>query len=152
DVLQGLVIVAGALLLMVFGLVGVGGLEQATTRLREVDPALVSGPGPGEFLPLGLAVSFFFLWTLGSMGQPVGMVRLMACRDTPTLRRALFMIGLYYLLIYLPLVIAFVCARALFPTEYLDNSDAIMPAMALAVTQDWPLLGGLILAAPYAAA
>jgi sodium/pantothenate symporter len=52
----------------------------------------------------------------------------------------------------LPLVIAFVCARALYPTEYLEHSDRIMPAMALSVTQDWPVVGGLILAAPYAAA
>ncbi len=152
DVLQGLMIVAGALLLMILALIKVGGLTRATTIIRDLDPQLITGPGPDNYLPIGMAVSYFFLWTLGSMGQPVGMVRLMACRDTPTLRRALFMIGLYYLLIYLPLVIAFVCARALFPTEYLGNSDAIMPAMALAVTQDWPLLGGLILAAPYAAA
>ena len=130
----------------------VGGLTAATTKLRDIDPQLLSGPGPNEYLPLGLAVSFFFLWTIGSMGQPVGMVRLMACRDTPTLRTSLFMIGVYYALIYLPLVIAFVCARALYPTEYVGQSDAIMPAMALTVTQDWPVVGGLILAAPYAAA
>jgi SSS family solute:Na+ symporter/sodium/pantothenate symporter len=152
DVLQGLVIVAGALLLMGFALARAGGLETATQRLREIDPALLTGPGPKDYLPLGLAVSFFFLWTIGAMGQPVGMVRLMACRDTPTLRRALFMIGLFYTLIYLPLVIAFVCARALYPTAYLQEPDNIMPAMALTVTQDWPLLGGLLLAAPYSAA
>jgi sodium/pantothenate symporter len=80
------------------------------------------------------------------------MVRLMACRDTPTLRRSLFMIGVFYAAIYLPLVITFVCARVIYPTEYLGRSDQIMPVMALTVTQDWPLLGGLILAAPYAAA
>jgi sodium/pantothenate symporter len=152
DVLQGLVIMAGALLLMGFALARVGGLGAATTRLRAIDPALLTGPGPGEFLPLGLAVSFFFLWTVGGMGQPVGMVRLMACRDTPTLRRALFMIGVYYALIYLPLVVTFVCARALYPTEYLREPDTVMPAMALALTEEWPLVGGLILAAPYAAA
>jgi SSS family solute:Na+ symporter/sodium/pantothenate symporter len=152
DVLQGLVIVTGALLLMIFALARVGGLDHATTRLREIDPALLSGPGPNGYLPLGLAVSFFFLWTIGAMGQPVGMVRLMACRDTPTLRRALFMIGLFYTLIYLPLVIAFVCARALYPSAYLGEPDNIMPAMALTVTQDLPLVGGLLLAAPYSAA
>jgi SSS family solute:Na+ symporter/sodium/pantothenate symporter len=152
DVLQGLVIVGGAVLLMVLALVKVGGLTQATNELRQQNAALLTGPGPGNFLPLGLAVSFFFLWTIGAMGQPVGMVRLMACRDTPTLRIALFMIGFYYALIYLPLVVTFVCARALFHDQYLQQPDAIMPTMALAVTQDWPLLGGLILAAPYAAA
>jgi sodium/pantothenate symporter len=86
------------------------------------------------------------------MGQPVGMVRLMACRDTPTLRRSLFLIGIYYALIYLPLVITFVCARALYGNEFIANSDSIMPATALRLTSNWPLLGGLILAAPYAAA
>jgi SSS family solute:Na+ symporter/sodium/pantothenate symporter len=152
DVLQGLMIVLGALLLMGLALYQVGGLTKATTQLQAIDPDLVTGPGPGNYLGPGLAVSFFFLWTLGSMGQPVGMVRLMACRDTPTLRRALFMIGLFYLLIYLPLVVAFVCARALYPTEHLANSDRIMPIMALTVTKDVPLLGGVILAAPYSAA
>ncbi|HEV3204690.1 MAG TPA: hypothetical protein VGY77_09910 [Gemmataceae bacterium] len=152
DVLQGLVIVMGAVLLMILALNKVGGLGQATAQLRRIDPSLVSGPGPANFLPLGLAVSFFFLWTIGAMGQPVGMVRLMACRDTPTLRVSLFMIGFFYALIYLPLVITFTCARALFPTEYLQQPDTIMPTMALAVTEGWPLVGGLILAAPYAAA
>ena len=152
DVLQGLVIVMGAVLLMILALIKVGGLGQATARLREIDATLLTGPGPNDFLPLGLAISYFFMWTIAAMGQPVGMVRLMACRDTPTLRVSLFLIGIYYALIYLPLVITFVCARALFPTQYLQQSDNIMPAMALAVTEDWPLLGGLILAAPYAAA
>jgi Na+/pantothenate symporter len=152
DVLQGIVIVLGAVLLMLLALHAVGGLGEATTRLRAEDANLVTGPGPDQFLPVGLAVSYFLLWTLGAMGQPVGMVRLMACRDTPTLRRSLFMIGLYFALIYLPLVVTFVCARALYPKEYLGHPDDIMPAMAVRLTGDWPVLGGLILAAPYAAA
>jgi Na+/pantothenate symporter len=153
DVLQGIVMVAGAVLLMTLALIKVGGLPHATEQLRTIDHGnLITGPGPDSYLLPGLAVSFFFLWTIGSMGQPVGMVRLMACRDTPTLRTSLFMIGFYYALIYMPLVIAFICARALYPTEFVGESDRIMPVMALTVTQDVPLLGGLILAAPYAAA
>jgi SSS family solute:Na+ symporter/sodium/pantothenate symporter len=153
DVLQGIVMVLGAVLLMVLALWKAGGLQHATESLRSVDHgALLTGPGPDSYLMPGLAVSFFFLWTIGSMGQPVGMVRLMACRDTPTLRTSLFLIGFYYALIYLPLVIAFVCARSLYPTEFVHESDRIMPVMALRVTEDFPLLGGLILAAPYAAA
>lgn len=152
DVLQGVIIVAGCLLLMVLALIRVGGLGAATAKLQDVDPQLLHGPGPNNYLPLGLAISFFFLWTIGAMGQPVGMVRLMACRDTPTLRRSLFMIGVFFAMIYLPLVITFICARALYPNEFIGDSDRIMPAMALVVTEDWPLVGGLILAAPYAAA
>jgi Na+/proline symporter len=62
------------------------------------------------------------------------------------------MLSVCYALIYLPLIIAFIGARALFPTEFLGNSDSVMPAMALIVTEGWPVVGGLILAAPYAAA
>jgi sodium/pantothenate symporter len=152
DVLQGVMILAGALLLMFLALGKLGGLAEATNKLRTIDPKLLTGPGPDDYLAPGLAVSFFCMWTLSAMGQPVGMVRLMACRDTPTLRRSLFLIGLYYLLIYLPLVFTFICARAIYPTEYLKQSDRIMPVMTQTVTADWPLLGGLILAAPYAAA
>jgi SSS family solute:Na+ symporter/sodium/pantothenate symporter len=152
DVLQGIVMVLGAVLLMILALVKVGGLAHATHKLGVISPKLITGPGPDDYLMPGLAVSFFFLWTIGSMGQPVGMVRLMACRDTPTLRTSLFMIGIYFALIYMPLVVAFVCARALYPTEFVGESDRIMPVMALTVTSDWPVLGGLILAAPYAAA
>jgi Na+/pantothenate symporter len=152
DVLQGLVMVGGAVLLMALALAHVGGLTHATEQVRTIDPRLVTGPGPNDYLPPTLAISFFVMWTIGGMGQPVAMIRLMACRDTRTLRWALFMIGFYFALIYLPLVITFVCARALYPTEYLQRSDAIMPVMALTVTHDWPLLGGVILAAPYSAA
>jgi sodium/pantothenate symporter len=158
DVLQGTLIVAGAMLLMILALVKVGGLAEATERLRVDDARLLAPPGPTDeklplgFLPMGLAVSFFFLWTFGAMGQPVGMVRMMACRDTPTLRTSLFLIGIYYALIYLPLVVTFICARALYPPEVIGHSDRIMPVMALAVTERVPVVGGLILAAPYSAA
>jgi SSS family solute:Na+ symporter/sodium/pantothenate symporter len=152
DVLQGLIIVGGAVLLMVLALSRAGSLGGATTKLAETNPKLLTGPGPDDFLPLGLAVSYFFLWTIGAMGQPVGMVRLMACRDTPTLRRSLFMIGIFYALIYMPLVITFVCARSIWPDAFIHHTDRAMPAVALLLTKDWPVLGGLLLAAPYAAA
>ena len=70
------------------------------------------------------------------------------------MRRSLFLISVYYGLIYMPLVVTFICARA-HPDvgdRYLSEPDRIMPVMALAVTKSWPFLGGLILAAPYAAA
>jgi SSS family solute:Na+ symporter/sodium/pantothenate symporter len=152
DVLQGLMIVAGALLLMILSLHQAGGLSAATHKLQELDTSLVTGPGPNNYLGIPFAISLFVLWTVGAMGQPVGMVRLMACRDSPTLRRALFMIGVYYALIYMPLVVTFICARAMYPTEFLGRSDEIMPYMALDLTRNWPILGGVILAAPYAAA
>lgn len=155
DVLQGLIMVGGALLLMFLALDQVGGLANASRQMiAKHQTKLLTGPGPGDFLPIGVAVSMFTLWSIGASAQPAPMVRLMACRDTPTLRRSLFMISIYYALIYMPLVVTFICARV-HPDvgdRYLSEPDRIMPVMALALTKNWPFLGGLILAAPYAAA
>src|SRR5690606_33989887 len=67
--------------------------------------AYVTGPGPNEsnaagFLPLSLAVSFFFMWTWSGAGQPSNMVRLMAFRSSSILRRSVTTVAIYYSLIY----------------------------------------------------
>jgi len=117
----------------------------------------VTGPGPHPtqadgFLPLSLAVSFFFMWAISGAGQPSSMVRLMAFRNTATLRRAIATVAIYYSLIYFPLVVIFCCARVLLPG--LDGeSDRIMPAMTVFLTENigagW--LAGVLVAAPFAA-
>jgi SSS family solute:Na+ symporter/sodium/pantothenate symporter len=173
DVLEGVVMLIGVLVMAVLAVravqpveverrVGtavvkeeVTGLAAATERLRQQDPELVRGPGPKGFLPLGLAFSFFLMWSLMAAGQPSGMVRLMSFKDTPSLRRALLLVCFYYVLTYLALLVIFVCARAIFPTEYLRDvgsegvPDRIMPEMARHLAP--PLVAGLLLAAPYAA-
>src|SRR5262245_22215183 len=163
DVLEGLVMLVGRVGMAVLAprrvpeTDGLRGLPAATARLNEQDTALVHGPGPGAFLPLGMAFSFFLMWSVSSAGQPSGMVRLMSFKDTPSLRRALVLIAVYYILTYVCLLIIFICARAIFPTQYLrelgseGEPDSIMPAMARHLTRDTPWVAGLLLAAPYAA-
>ena len=117
----------------------------------------VTGPGPSPssdagFLPLSLVISFFFMWAISGSGQPASMVRLMAFKDTVTLRRSIFTVAIYYSLIYFPLVIIFCCARVLMPGMDAE-SDRIMPAMAVFLTENvgagW--LAGLLIATPFAA-
>ena len=117
----------------------------------------VTGPGPRPddelgFLPLGLAVSFFCMWTFAGAGQPGNMVRLMAFKNSQTFKRGIFTVVVYYSLIYFPLVIIFCCARVLLPGMEIE-SDRIMPAMAehLTLAAGWPWLAGLLIAAPFAA-
>jgi sodium/pantothenate symporter len=117
----------------------------------------VTGPGPsrtdhGGFLPLSLAISFFFLWALSGAGYPSSMVRLMAFNSSQTLRRSIFTVTLYYSMIYFPLVIIFCCARVVMPGMDAE-SDRIMPAMAVFLTENIGLgwLAGLLVAAPFAA-
>jgi Na+/pantothenate symporter len=117
----------------------------------------VAGPGPSKdrldgFLPLSLAVSFFFMWSISGAGQPSNMVRLMAFNSSTTLRRAIFTVSIYYTLIYFPLVIIFCCGRVLLPGME-GNADAIMPSLTVELTRaaGWPWLAGLLVAAPFAA-
>ena len=117
----------------------------------------VTGPGPSAtdslgFLSLSVAISFFFMWAISGAGQPSNMVRLMAFKDTLTLRRAIFTVAIYYTCIYVPLVFIFCCARVLVPGMETEP-DRIMPEIAVYLTNGigaaW--LGGLLIAAPFAA-
>jgi Na+/pantothenate symporter len=117
----------------------------------------VTGPGPSPnndvgFLAFSIAVSFFFMWAISGAGQPSNMVRLMAFKDSKTLKRSIFTVAVYYTAIYLPLVFIFVCARVIMPGMEAEP-DRIMPEIAVYLTNNvgaaW--LGGLLIAAPFAA-
>jgi Na+/pantothenate symporter len=116
-----------------------------------------SGPGwdpktDAGYLPLSLAISFFFFWTFSNAGQPSNMVRLMSFKDSRTLKHAIFTVSIYYTLIYFPLVLNFCCARVVLPGWEVE-ADRIMPEMARTVTESagFPWLAGLVVAAPFAA-
>lgn len=159
DVMQGVVMVGGVMIMLPLALHQVGGLENATRAMVSIGETgtLVSGPGPDAnspdgFLPLGVAISFFFMWALSGSGQPQYMVRLMAFKDTKTLRRSIITVTIYYSLIYFPLVIIFCCARVLLPGME-GQADSIMPRMAVLLTENIGMgwLAGLLVAAPFAA-
>ena len=96
----------------------------------------------------------FFVWIFGGISSPASMVRVMASKDTGTLRRSIFVLGGYNLLIYIPLVAICVSARVVIPNLPASHSDEVIPRMALLTTQSLPggsLLAGLILSAPFGA-
>ncbi len=148
DVLQGIVMGAGVLVLLPLAIIAVGGLSKATSSLAAQDPDLVSLPGPENFLALPVAVSYWAMWAISGAGQPGNMVRLMAFHDTRTMRLGIFTVMVYYSFIYFPLVVIFVCARALIPYGSVPQ-DQIMPVMARTVAPGW--LAGILIAAPFAA-
>ena len=124
-----------------------------------VEGTYVTAPGPSlnrddvsGFLSLTLAISFFVFWPFGTLAQPSNMVRLMAFKDTRTLRRAIVTVSIYFSVIYFLLVVIFCCGRVLLPGMD-DESDGVMPALATLLTQNAgvPWLAGVLLAAPFAA-
>ena len=157
DLFQSVLMWLGVLLLLVLTLWHVGSPADATIRAVEnTSPQFALPPGHApdgrQFLSQGLAISFFFVWTFGGMGSPATLVRLMAVKDTQTIRRSIFLLSVYNVMIYIPLMIICVAARSVMPD--LAVSDEVIPRMAVWTTRDlWggPLLAGLILVAPFGA-
>ncbi len=162
DLFQSLLMFVGVTILLVASLNAAGGLEQATrTSLANTGPGFVSGPGyiangsDHQFLPLSLAISFFMIWVWGGVGAPAGLVRLMASQDTRVIRKSIYLLSLYNMGIYLPLIVICICGRALIPDlDATKQSDQIIPRLAIMTTSGWPggsFVAGLILAAPFGA-
>ncbi|HEY2415259.1 MAG TPA: sodium:solute symporter [Pirellulaceae bacterium] len=159
DLLQSVMMFIGVMILVVLALWTTGGLEPASRKAVEVaGPAIASGPGirpnGDPFLPLTMAFSFFCFWPFAGMASPASIVRIMACKDTRVLRQSIFLLAIYNMCIYLPLIMICICAKAKMPG--LAKPDEVIPRMALALTADFPLglgswVSGLILAAPFGA-
>jgi len=112
-------------------------------------------PDGSPFHPLGMAISFFFMWAISGMGQPGTMVRLMAFKESRTLKRAILTVTVYFGLIYLPLVFIFVAARTLLPHIPQEDSDKAMVLVATRVVSEmglgYQILAAIFVAAPFAA-
>jgi SSS family solute:Na+ symporter/sodium/pantothenate symporter len=157
DLMQSVLMWFGVVLLVGLTFYRLGGLEEANrAAMAATGPALMAGPGhapPGQqYLPVTLAISFYFVWILGGLGQPASLVRLMAAKDTATLRRSIVLLSAYNAFIYLPLIAVAIAARGIMPE--LADSDEVVPRMAFWATRGLPggtLLAGLVLAAPFGA-
>jgi sodium/pantothenate symporter len=149
DVFQSLIMALGVMILLPLALWKCGGLEAATLAgMSKAGDGFGFGPGAGRaFHPLTLAFSYFVMWAITGAGQPSTMVRLMAFRDSRTLRYSIIYVTIYNALIYIPLILIFVAARSILPP--LESSDDAMPT--LVVTLANPYVAGIIMAAPYGA-
>ncbi|WP_435007169.1 sodium/pantothenate symporter [Tundrisphaera lichenicola] len=149
DVFQSLIMAVGIMILFPMAMYAAGGLEAATYKGMELaGDGFAFGPGAGRnFHPLGLALSFFVMWAITGMGQPSTMVRLMAFRDSRTLRWSILYLTLYNVLIYVPIIFIFIAARSILPG--LEKPDEAMPRLVILLAN--PYIAGLILAAPYGA-
>jgi sodium/pantothenate symporter len=175
DLLQSVMMFVGVTILVVLALSATKGLERASRQAvqnveqlaiergkktpeqaREAASQYAAGPGRRSdgtpFLPLTMAFSFFCFWPYAGMASPASVVRIMACKSTSVLRRSIFLLAVYNMCIYLPLIMVCICAMALMPG--LAKPDEVIPRMALVLTDGLPLgswISGLILAAPFGA-
>jgi SSS family solute:Na+ symporter/sodium/pantothenate symporter len=149
DVFQSIVMAVGVVILFPMAMIASGGLAQATyTGMSQAGDGFAFGPGAGRaFHPITVALSFFVMWAITGMGQPSTMVRLMAFRDSKTLRYSILYLTIYNAMIYVPLIFIFIAARSILPG--LKETDQVMPLLVIKLAN--PYVAGLILAAPYGA-
>jgi sodium/pantothenate symporter len=158
DLLQSVMMFIGVTILVCLALPAAGGLENASRQaVVNAGPDFATGPAHkpdgSEFLPLTMAFSMFCFWPFAGTASPASVVRVMACKNTNVLKRSIFLLAVYNMGIYLPLIMVCVCARAMLP-DLGKDSDSVVPRMALLLTSDLPLgswISGLVLAAPFGA-
>ena len=173
DTLQGIVMIVGVTLLVPLVLNKVGGLENAMKAQaarkdamaikRGIEPekqAYVYGPGPSKvtkseteplspWLPISMGISLFMVRSLASVMMPTSVPRMLAFKDTKSLRRALLLLAPYFLLMYGSTMITMNCAPALGVNLPPEDADLAMPTLIEKAAP--PLLAGLLIAAPFAA-
>ena len=151
DIFQSVIMAVGVLILLPLAWTAAGGIDAGTAAgVAQIGPGYAFGPGAGrDFLPWTMAVSFFFMWAITGMGQPSTVVRLMAFRDSKTLRHAIIWLTLYNLIIYVSIILIFIAARKVLPSLTPQQSDEAMPRMVIELAH--PYIAGLILSAPYGA-
>ncbi|MCY2962948.1 MAG: sodium:solute symporter [Planctomycetota bacterium] len=160
DLFQSVMMLVGVMLLLVLVVSASGGPELATTAaVAKLGPTYAYGPGYDptgigrQFLPVSLAFSFFWVWVYSGVGSPAGMVRIMAGKSTGVIRKSIYLLAGYNLMIYLPLVVICICGRALIDLPA-GKTDSIIPELSIMTTAKLPggsLIAGLILAAPFGA-
>lgn len=159
DLFQSVMMFIGVLLLLFMTFRYVGDVPAASREiltnpeLNVRGTALAYGPGVGNWLSALGALSMFIVWPFTNFASPASAVRIMACKDTPTLRQSIILLCIYNMCIYIPLAVIAILAHKVLPTQ-IDEVDQVVPRMALFLSKDYPggsFLGGLILAAPFGA-
>lgn len=146
DTLQGLVMLLGFLIVVPAFIGLAGGFDGITQKLLETDPARVFGPGPGEWVPPTMLVSFWILWVWLGVGNPSLTMRFLAARDTRAVHRAMIIGMVISTIFYVPM---FYFGAGIF-TQFPDLApDTAIPQAYMASVPLW--LAGLCLAAPFAA-
>ncbi|GLY11162.1 sodium/pantothenate symporter [Pseudobacillus badius] len=147
DMVQGLVMVAGTVVLFIAALKAGGGMENIMRTLGAENPNLLSPYGNDRSLtPLYLS-SFWILVGIGVVGLPQVAVRAMSYKNAKAMHRALIIGTVVVGVIMLGMHLIGVMARAIIPG--VTVGDKVMPELAMTIMPDW--LAGIVLAAPMAA-
>jgi len=163
DLIQGLLMVAALVLVLVFGVVHAGGISGVAENLKNF-PGFIDFFG--EAKPTGGAVPLFaaegtkygfitiisiMAWGLGYFGMPQVLVRFMAIKKTSMIRRSLTIAVIWCFIAQLAAVCIGLIGRALYSGQYMTGSDAENIFVLMSGSFFPPLLAGLIISGILAA-
>ncbi|MFQ5737431.1 MAG: sodium/proline symporter [Acidobacteriota bacterium] len=129
DLLQGLLMASGLLLLAIVGVVSAGGWMPLTHQLHAIDPSLLWAMGKHGISVSGLASVLSFLGIgLAFLGVPQLLVRFISAKDGDEIVSGSVIAVLCIIIFDLGAVFAGMAGRVLFPG--LDDPETVMPLMS----------------------
>lgn len=147
DTIQGIIMLIGTFLLIVYVLKGVGSFEVMSTNLDANLPGWDRLTGTG-YTP-GSLLSFWVLVGVGVLGLPQTAVRGMGFKDTKSCHKAMLIGTIVAGVLMIGMHVAGAWAGALVGNQEFASSDYVIPTL---IQEIMPVgMAGLFLAAPMAA-
>lgn len=147
DTMQGVVMLLGTILLLTAIIIAAGGLGNAVTTLRDIDPALLTPQGADGMLTPTFMASFWVLVCFGVIGLPHTAVRCISYKDSRAVHRGMLIGTVVVVVLMSGMHLAGALGRAILPN--LQVPDQVIPTLMITVLP--PLAAGIFLAAPMAA-
>ncbi len=149
DLVQGVIMLAVAVIMPLLGIAVMGGFGEVVNRLMEIDPNLLSVTAGkhGRDLILGVILGGLGVG-LGYMGQPHLLTRYMAIDRVEHVRKGVLVAMLWVLFAYWGAALIGVVGLAYFG-KGLPDSEAVMPMLAMDLFP--PIVAGFIIAGAIAA-
>jgi sodium/pantothenate symporter len=143
NVIQSILMIVAVLIGVTVVLVHFDGFAPMTQAFIDRGPEYVGPPGPDNFLPVGLAISYgIMLIGFGAFGAPHVVSRFYALRSGVNFSHVMA-VGSIAVALWFPLLLIIgMGSVAMFPS--LEHSDLAFPQVAIELLP--PLLAGLVLA------
>jgi sodium/pantothenate symporter len=147
DAVQGVVMFAGTLILLIATIKAGGGIPKIISSLAAENPNLISPFGAAHNLTPGYVSSFWILVGVGVVGLPQITVRAMSYKNSKAMHNAIIIGTIVVGFIMLGMHLIGVFARPVLPG--IKIGDTVMPLLSMKVLP--PYAAGIVLAAPMAA-
>jgi sodium/proline symporter len=149
DAAQSFVMFGAMLILLVMGINSLGGWNEMTTQLNNVDPAYMDiFPSDLRYGPLLFVAGWIFAG-IGVIGQPHVMVRFMAMDHARNMGRVRLYYYSWYTAFSILAVMTGLVARLIIPFDTGFDTELALPTLAQNILP--PVLVGLVLAGLFAA-